>query len=91
MEQMLITLLADKMSRLILEEIADKKKVSFKEIRNSVPPPESAGLVDRLEKLREASLVGVVKSQYSDFNTYYLTADGLRLYRTLTNTLSAAR
>lgn len=88
MDPQLLHMFADGVVRLLLKEIAHRRSLSFLEIRESVPHVRPTELRKDLRKLEEKHLVGVIAGGDPDFNTYYLTAEGLKSYRALSNTFA---
>jgi DNA-binding HxlR family transcriptional regulator len=82
MDAKVLTLFSEPLIRDIVVELAKRRRASFKEICN-LSPNNGDRLNANLKRLREEELVGVVKSQYSDFDTYYLTAEGMKTVRAL--------
>lgn len=73
----------------ILRVITDRKKVKFKDLRDLVYGSDDVKASEHLEQalqiLQDTKLIGVVDSQYRDFNSYYLTATGAQVIRQLEN------
>lgn len=92
-----LILLADPLTRHIFEFIAKRRMAVYKDIRYAV---EGGGdehrrrpdeILNRLQKLRHAGLIEEQDSPITnDFNTYYLTAEGLSVERKLRQRAAAA-
>jgi hypothetical protein len=88
MERNLI-LLSDPVTRRVFEIIAKNRTVKYKELwRYAESTTEDYGetktkLDERLGQLKEARLIAEETAPISDFNIYYVTAEGLSVERRL--------
>lgn len=84
MDPKLFALFSDAVVRRVFIELAKRRKVSLREfqIETNVNIDK---LTKDLERLRAERLVEKVSSSHRDFDTYYVTEDGLRSYRALTS------
>ena len=85
-----VMLLSNNVIKLVFEEVVKKRSVLFKELRQSLGKaaefPEGAEksqIENAVQVLKEADLIKERTSPIEDFNTYYVTADGLTAERQL--------
>jgi hypothetical protein len=90
LESSLLMLLSDKVIQLVFKEILQNRSVLFKEIFESLakkPELETAmtkfSLEDAVKSLKDADLIKERSAPIEDFNTYYVTANGLSAERQL--------
>lgn len=95
MEPLIVSLLTDDILRLILKELNKHKRVRIKEIRDSLihqtgENTDTSIIQDKLEFLTKENVVDVQASPYKEFNSYYLTEDGLQVMRAFNNAMILA-
>jgi len=90
MDPQLLNLFSDESVREMLVALAKKNRISFKEIRELDQHLTDGSLARSVKRLQDAGFVGVVKSVYADFDTYFLTAEGLKAVRVLTNSFAVS-
>lgn len=73
----------DEVSINLLFEISEKKKVKYRDLRVTFNNVGEEEMKQALTELKTKSLIGVVESQLTDFDTYYLTARGAHLVQSL--------
>lgn len=84
----LVTLLSNPAVNLVFKEILKNRSVLFKDIRQSLSgkfdvETEHTKIEEAVQALVDASLVKERPASIEDFNTYYVTADGLTAERQL--------
>lgn len=95
MEPIIFSLLADDLIRVILNHLDKRKKAKFKEIRHVLihetdEQADTKKVQEKLNQLKERNLVGVVSSSVKDFDSYYLTPEGLKTVRAFNQALTTA-
>ena len=85
-----VMLLSNDVVKFVFKEVLKNRSVQFKEIRESLyQKPELQSnldnfkLEDAVKKLKDADLIKERTAPIEDFNTYYVTADGLTAERQL--------
>lgn len=83
-----VSLLSSTMVKLVFDEILQSRSVLFKDIRDKLvsrggPAPAKAEIEGAVKALVDASLVKERPASIEDFNSYYVTADGLNAGRQL--------
>jgi len=85
-----VMLLSNNVVKLVFKEVLKNRYVLLKEIRESLyKKPElqatlnNSKLEDAVKKLKDADLIKERTAPIEDFNTYYVTADGLTAERQL--------
>jgi DNA-binding HxlR family transcriptional regulator len=96
MEPIIYSLLANDLTRLILKELEEKRKVKFKELRLSLIDQTDENtsceqVQETLDTLKERKFVNVVPSRYRDFDSYYLTAVGLQTIRSFNTVFATSK
>jgi DNA-binding MarR family transcriptional regulator len=87
MDPNLMNLFSDDIIRDIVVDLAKRRRASIRDISESVSAT-NGDLSENLDRLCDAHLVDVVPAGDPEFDTYYLTAEGLKTYRTLANTFA---
>lgn len=77
-----LLLLADQKIRDTFELIASVRKIRLKDLLDRLHASKEDASV-RLIRLKDANLIEEEKASVEDFNTYYVTADGLSVERKL--------
>lgn len=84
-----VMLFSDKLTKLVFQEVLKKRSVLFKELRDSISKNSEAANAEKpaienaVKKLQEANLIKERRTSIEDFNTYYVTANGLSAEREL--------
>jgi hypothetical protein len=83
----IIAILSSKELRSVFKKIADLRKAKLVELAEDTEAPAGTDKLEvaekQLEQLRDAKLVAEEKAPFREWNTYYVTADGLEMMRTL--------
>lgn len=80
-----LAVLAEPMARVLFEQVAKNRSIRFEQLLKRVQflystlSREDARAT--LQQLKNAQLIGEISSPIEDFNTYYITAEGLEAGR----------
>jgi len=73
---------AEPIARAVLEQVAKSRYVRFDELLKMTQPKiDRAAVKDALSKLKDMHLVDEKSTSIEDFNTFFITADGLEASR----------
>ena len=84
-----VVLFSNDVTKFVFKEVLKNRSAMFKEIRESLSKkPEfsaldNSTLEETVRKLKDADLIKERTAPIEDFNTYYVTADGLTAERQL--------
>ena len=79
---LLVTLLAKPLMKEVLKEIVKTQAVLLKDLVNRIPQGKSE-VTKALSELKRAELIKERQAPLDDFNTYYVTAEGLQAHSRL--------
>ncbi len=70
-----------RLARTVFDQIVKSRSIRFGELAQRIPDADPSGLRAVLQELKTADLVKELGSAVEDFNTYYVTAEGLEANR----------
>jgi len=76
------SLFSDRFTRNLFETIVKERRINYRDLRQSIDLDEE-DTSERLERLKEAKLIEAKSAPVKDFETYYVTANGLSVEREL--------
>jgi hypothetical protein len=82
MSRIFWSLFSDSMTRNLFETIVKERKINYRDLIETVNF-EGQDPAERLEKLEQAHLIATSTAPLKDFETYYVTANGLSVEREL--------
>jgi len=83
--------LNDSLNRNVFTTVAKARHIDFRDLVHALSPePEKGAVEGSLRELEQAGLIKVESGSLSDFNIYYVTAEGLQMDRQLRRFASSA-